>query len=156
MLYSFTNARVQAIEDDIDSQVMILKDELYQSILEQSGLGPLISALSKHETEDKATRRPLSRIPELDQALISNAMSRLDAFLCSAGFDASLRVSRLTSSRRLRVCLEGGIRRFLSDYSRLYDAVMDTQNKYEFPATLMARSVEEIETLLDVAHDEAI
>jgi hypothetical protein len=146
VLYSFTSARAQAIEQDIDCQMQILEDELHQSILSQSGLYSLISALVTHES----SATPLSRIPELDPTVISDTMSRLDGFLCTAGIDASSRVSRITSSRRLRRCLEGGVRRFLASYSRLYEAVMDPKNKYEFPATLMTRSVEEIETLLAV------
>jgi hypothetical protein len=77
-------------------------------------------------------------------------MSKLDVFLVNAGFDAASRLSKLASTKLSTQVMQGALKLFLKAYSRLYDEVMDPRNKYEFPATIMGRSVEEIETLLDI------
>ncbi|KAJ1547809.1 Golgi transport complex subunit 6, partial [Cladochytrium tenue] len=148
-LYTFTASWIKDIETKIESQMQILEEELYLTMLDQSGLAPLIMGMDK--TTDKTL--PLSLVPELDERNIGETVSKMNVFLCTAGFDAAARVSRLTSSRRLRECLEGAVRRFLGSYQRLYDAVMDPKNRYEFPASLMSRTVEEIETLLEMTTD---
>ncbi|KAJ3411549.1 Golgi transport complex subunit 6 [Chytridiales sp. JEL 0842] len=140
-----TTAYLQRMEQQMDAQVQVLIDDQYQQTLAQSGLLPLITAIDAN-----SGKVPLSRVPELEAKSIKTVLANLDVFLCNAGFDAASRISRLTSTKIVARVLKGAFKMFLGAYAKLYDAVMDPANRYEFPATVMGRSVEEIETLLEV------
>ncbi|KAJ3327460.1 Golgi transport complex subunit 6 [Blyttiomyces sp. JEL0837] len=155
---------VEKVRKEIDAQVKILEDEEYHIILLQSGLLALLEALDENNGKVGGHNRfkwhpilirlenqiPLSRVPQLDAKVIAGCMSNFDIFLCTAGFDSSSRLSKLLSPTLARRAMNGGFKSFLQAYSKLYDAIMDPASKYEFPATLVSRTVGEIETLLDI------
>ncbi|KAJ3386427.1 Serine/threonine-protein kinase smg1 [Entophlyctis sp. JEL0112] len=143
-LYEFTATRVESITSQIEAQIQILIDEQSQIIIKQSGLSPLLEALDEH-----SGKIPLALVPALDARAIMAAMSNLDVYLCTAGFEAHSRLSLLLSTQHRERSLDGGFSAFLESYKRLHDAVMDPVNKYEFPSTII-RSIGEIQTLLVV------
>ncbi|KAJ3193212.1 Golgi transport complex subunit 6 [Irineochytrium annulatum] len=139
--YSFTASRAESIEAQMAEQINVLISELTSGILNESGLAPFVALI------DKPRKMPLSLEPEMDAKKLSEAMSKLDAFLCNVAFDTANRLARLSSSRVARQAMKGACKRFLGAYERLYQEVLDPKNKFEFPATIMGRSVGEIETL---------
>ncbi|KAJ3063863.1 Golgi transport complex subunit 6 [Podochytrium sp. JEL0797] len=143
-LYEFTASRVESIQTQLDAQIDILISEQYSTILTQSGLSPLISAMDLH-----LHKTPLSLVPALDPRAISAAMQGLDVYLCTAGYDAQAALGRLISMQLRERALQGAVRRFLDTYERFVGAVGDPANLYEFPKSLV-RGVGEVETLLVV------
>ncbi|KAJ3201557.1 Golgi transport complex subunit 6, partial [Clydaea vesicula] len=131
VLYPYTQRHVNVIELQIESQIEVLTDEMYQFILRQSKLSPFIQAI-----ENNHDKQPLSLLPETNYKVISEAMAWLDVYLGSLGpDDTSSAVTRLLSSTRLaRQVLRGGYLKFLGAYKLVYQQVMDPANKYEFPA----------------------
>lgn len=79
-------------------------------------------------------------------------MKWLDIFLGTVGpDDTSGNLTRLIQSSRLaRLVLTGAYKRFMDAYKLVYDSVMDPHNKYEFPSTILSRSVNDVQTLLAV------
>ncbi|ORY38224.1 oligomeric complex COG6 [Rhizoclosmatium globosum] len=128
----------------IESQIQAIIQEQYETVLKQSGLSPLIEAM--HENLGKV---PLAFVPLLDPRAISTCMSNLDVYLCTAGFDAQARLAPLLSLQHQERALEGGFSAFMATYKQFHDAVMDPENKFEFPASIL-RPVGEIQTLLSV------
>ncbi|KAJ3248742.1 Golgi transport complex subunit 6 [Chytriomyces hyalinus] len=143
-LYEFASARCDAILTQIETQLGVLIGELYSVVLQQSGLAPLIEAV-----DENLGKMPLAHVPLLDPRTISTTMSSMDVYLCTAGFDAQTRLSRLLSSNHQERALEGAFAAFMAAYQRFHAAVMDPANKFEFPASIL-RPVEEIRTLLVV------
>ncbi|KAJ3103761.1 Golgi transport complex subunit 6 [Phlyctochytrium planicorne] len=140
---TFTKQRLDIVEADINDLVVTLTKEAHNLLLQESGLLNVIKALEKNKEE-----APLSRIPGLDQRSIKEAMSKLDTFLRDIGFDVTARFARLASSHDTKVIIDTSLKDFSDNYTMLHERVMDPKNKYEFPVTLMTRSVDELDTLL--------
>ncbi|KAJ3296955.1 Golgi transport complex subunit 6 [Borealophlyctis nickersoniae] len=141
-LYHFTSGHVQVIESQIEAQVEVL-------VQEESGLSHPI-----HLLDTKPADVPLSSLPGMDAQSIAEAMSRLDTFLCGSTTDVSSSLARVTSSRIARVVGRRGGRLFVEAYRRLAEEVMKAENGYENPASLVPRTVAEVETLLSLGEDE--
>ena len=77
-------------------------------------------------------------------------MSYLDVYLGTLGPDDanSIVTKRITSTAIAKKILFGGYAKFLNAYKVVYSAVMDPKNLYEFPATIVSRSIMDVETLL--------
>ncbi|RKO87918.1 oligomeric Golgi complex subunit 6 [Blyttiomyces helicus] len=148
-LYSFTSRQVESIEFQIEAQIEVLVAEQYASLLQQSGLAPLMLAIEA--SHDKV---PLALVPGMDSRSIADTMTRLDAFFYSVTGEVASTLSRVTSSRLTRRVTKRGFKMFIDAYRRLHTEVMDPANKYEFPSTILARTVEEVETLVAIGQDE--
>ena len=77
-------------------------------------------------------------------------MSYLDVYLGTLGPDDtnSIVTKRITSTAIAKNILFGGYAKILNAYKVVYSAVMDPKNLYEFPATIVSRSIMDVETLL--------
>ncbi|CAG8552284.1 10454_t:CDS:10 [Ambispora gerdemannii] len=139
--YKFTHGRVTTLEAQIEEHLEILVDEQYMSLLEQSGLAPLVRAL---ETKDENT--PLSLLPNMDTRSLTGLMAKLDSFLTLGDAD-NFRL--LGNPKPLVKRVNQRVSRlFVEAYKRLVDAIRDPKNRYEFPATILIRTVDEVETLV--------
>ncbi|KAG9307314.1 hypothetical protein G9A89_017142 [Geosiphon pyriformis] len=142
-IYSFTHSRVQMLESQIEEHMEILVDEQYMKLLEQSGLAQLVHAL---ETKDEHT--PLSLVTNMETRSLSAVMARLDSFLTLGDIDTF----RLTGNPKplVKRVNQRVSRLFVEAYRRLSEAIRDPKNRYEFPATILVRTVDEVETLLSM------
>ena len=61
---------------------------------------------------------------------------------------SSPRLALLTSPRLASAVHRAALGRITNDYSRLYDCVMNEEERYEFRSTVMRRSKDEVQTLL--------
>ncbi|RIB16037.1 component of oligomeric golgi complex 6 [Gigaspora rosea] len=139
--YSFTHGRVMLIERQIEENLEILVDGQYANLLNQSGLGPIVQIM---ETKDENT--PLSLYPNMDTNSLTNTMARLDSFLSLADTDTFKLQGHpqpLVKKVNRRV-----MKMFVEAYRRISDAIKDPKNRYGFPATILARTVDEVENLL--------
>ncbi|KAI9209389.1 oligomeric Golgi complex subunit 6 [Polychytrium aggregatum] len=141
--YPFTDQQIAALEGQIQHQLETLIQEQHTTILKRSGLAYMVETMDKNDKHE-----PLALLPGMDARSISDAMSQLDTFLCNVAVEASSLLARLTSSRLAKTVVQRALRLFVDDYSRFHDAVMDPSNRYEFPSTILARTVGEVETLL--------
>ena len=91
---------------------------------------------------------PLSRSPAADSRTITVAVKGLEGFLTSVDVLTSARLALLTSPRIATEIHRGALEKLARDYERLHNAIMDKNNKYEFPSTLMNRTPEEVYVLL--------
>ncbi|TPX35858.1 hypothetical protein SmJEL517_g01736 [Synchytrium microbalum] len=141
--YSLATSLVQSLQLQIDSNVDALVSEQYMTLLIKCGLNPIIEEIDKND--DQVV---LSRKVTTDALAISQAMTTLDTFLSSGAVDISSDLSRITSSRLARTIMKRGCRQLVATYGRICRAVEDPKNKYEFPSTLLGRSVAEVEILM--------
>ncbi|KAI8815398.1 oligomeric complex COG6-domain-containing protein, partial [Cladochytrium replicatum] len=167
---------VDALEAQVEGQIEILVVEQYQALLKQSGI-----ALAIETMEENRDQVPLSLLPHMDAHSLTDVFAKFDLFLCSAHLDLAASLSRLVdsnaatamispslairprsgaepsfgagkSSAKHQVAIRG-LRMFIEAYRRLYDAVMDPANKYDWPASIVVRTVADVETLLAVEDD---
>ncbi|CAG8701845.1 12672_t:CDS:10, partial [Acaulospora morrowiae] len=142
-MYSFTHGRVMSLERQIEENMEILVDGQYTKLLKQSGLGPIVRAM---ETRDENT--PLSLMSNMDTNSLTNIMARLDSFLSLADSD-TFKLQGIPPELTKKVNKRVG-KMFVETYKRISDAIKDPKNRYEFPATILAKTVDEIENILVV------
>jgi hypothetical protein len=87
----------------------------------------------------------------MDARSLGVSMSHLDRFLTTIDGDIPSRLTKLSSSRLARQVHGNAIKRFIETYSQINEAVGDPDNGYEFPASILPRTVEEIETIFSFA-----
>lgn len=87
----------------------------------------------------------------MDARSLGTSLSTMDRFLTTIDGDIPPRLSKLTSSRLARQVHGNAIKRFIEAYRHINDAVGDPVNGYEFPATILPRTLEEIETIFSFA-----
>ncbi|KAG0321024.1 Golgi transport complex subunit 6 [Dissophora globulifera] len=143
LVYPFTKNKVDGLEKQIQEYVDTVVDEQHILLLKQSGIAPLVNAL---ETKDEKT--PLSQVPGMDAASISAVLSRLDHFLGSVNLDLTAWLSKIVSSRLAKSVSTRNVKMFVDTYRRLCQAIEDPTNRYEFPATILTRTADEVEMLL--------
>ncbi|KAF9114484.1 Golgi transport complex subunit 6 [Mortierella sp. AM989] len=143
LVYPFTTHKVEDLEKQIQGYVEIVVDEQHMVLLKQSGIAPLIQAM---ETKDDKT--PLSQVPNMDGTSIITVLSRLDHFLGSVNLDLTAWLSKIVSSRLAKNISTQNVKMFVDAYRRLCNAIEDPKNKYEFPATILVRTADEVEMLL--------
>ncbi|RGB24939.1 oligomeric Golgi complex subunit 6 [Rhizophagus diaphanus] len=140
-LYAFTHGRVMDIERRIEENLEILVDEQYANLLRQSGLKPIVQAI---ETKDEKT--PLSLVHNMNAKSLANIMAKLDSFLSlsdSDTFKLQGHPKPLVKKVNQRVS-----KLFIEAYRKVSDAIKDPKNRYEFPNTILVRTVDEIENIL--------
>ncbi|KAI8916853.1 oligomeric Golgi complex subunit 6 [Entophlyctis helioformis] len=142
--FSFAASQVQVLESQIDGQVEVLVSEQYAVILRQSGLSSLVQHM------EAAGTTPLGLARGSDARSVAEAMSRLDIFLVTVTVDVADTLSRISSVQIARRVTQQGFRKFVETYRAMVGKIMDPENKYEFPSTLVTRTVEEVETLLSL------
>lgn len=141
--FSFTSTHIQTLETQIDEQVDILVNEQYSVILKQSGLEPLVRHMDSMQP-------PFALSKFTDSKAVSDAMAKLGVFLVTVTVDVSETLSRINSVQISRRVSHLGFHRFVEVYRRVYNNIMNPKNKYEFPSSLLNRTVEEVETLLSL------
>lgn len=82
-----------------------------------------------------------------------DSLANLDTFLVTAGFDSQTLLSNIQSLQILRKISQRCLVLFLDSYRKLVSAILDPVNKYEFPSSMISRTVEEVETLLSLHGD---
>lgn len=101
-------------------------------------------------TKAHVRQTPLSRLPGAEPKAITQAMKTFDGFLTSLDILTSPRLSLLTSARIASDIHRFALENIAKDYDRIYAAVMDKDNKYEFPSTLLSRHPEDVYMLLGI------
>jgi hypothetical protein len=91
---------------------------------------------------------PLSRLPGAEPKAITQAMKSFEAFLTSLDIMTSSTLARLTSARIASDIHRFALDKIAKDYERTYSAVLNKDNKYEFPSTLLSRDPQDVYMLM--------
>jgi hypothetical protein len=121
--YAFADERVGEIDDTIDENVAKLTEYQHQYLVHESGLIPLLEALSTISD----TPESLKTIPELEafkpDALVA-ASQQLDEFLPSALIDASEIIKRLRNREIIQEITEEAAGKFCEDFEYVESKMM--------------------------------
>ncbi|XP_037070535.1 conserved oligomeric Golgi complex subunit 6-like [Pollicipes pollicipes] len=143
-LYEYMEARLEALQAQLDAQLETLTSEQASSAVQSLGLTHIYSGL------EAAPAGPLSRHPGLGEAAVRQFLQRLDVFLASPDMLA-LPQLRLLSSSAHRLAVQRRSAEVVSViYARLHAAVHDPANEYAEPDKLMPRPPDQLKALLVV------
>ncbi|KAJ3372364.1 Golgi transport complex subunit 6 [Kappamyces sp. JEL0680] len=136
-----TEEQVEKIEKLISNQIGTLVEEQFRSMLLHSGLAGLLDAIGR-------SKQPLGLDPATDKQVVARAMADLNRFLLDVNMDVTENLYRISSVDISKRVASRGRVLFLEAYRDLVQKIHDPKNKYEFPASLVGRSPEEVEILL--------
>lgn len=113
-------------------------------LLEQSGLAPVMKSIRARDD------RPLSQ--QLTAKELSSALAQFSSFLTSHDPLTSPRLA-LLANPRLAETIHGTALRHIADaYGEIADRVLDKNEGYEFPETLLRRGKEEVQVALGITN----
>lgn len=156
--YTFTQERVEDLDETIDEQVAQLVDYQHQYLQHESGLMALIEALA----DIKDTPESLKTIPKLEafkpDALIASSQ-QLDDFLPSALIDASENLKKLRNRKMIQEITDEAASKFCEDFELVegkmiavddltYDESKDDEEQEPGLRDLFPRTSGEIRVLL--------
>lgn len=139
--FTFTHEKKQELEEQLKKHLALLTQEHFDQLLKSSGLQPIIQALDTKEDI------PLSRMESASSKQITASVRQFDEFLTELDTLVSTRLTLLSSTKHSSKVHHDSLGLITSAYSRVWDAVMDPLNRYEFGSTLLVRSKEEVKTL---------
>ncbi|KAG0044297.1 Golgi transport complex subunit 6 [Gryganskiella cystojenkinii] len=145
LVYPFTKHKVEVLEKQVQEYVDTIVDELHIVLLKQSGIAPLI-----HAMETKEDQTPLSKVPQMDSASVSNVLSHLDRFLGTVDLDLASWLSKIVSSRLAKEISRQNVKMFVDAYRMLCSAIEDPKNQYENPSGILVRSADDVQMVLVV------
>lgn len=147
------NSRRQALESQTSFHIDIIVEELYQVLLKESGVLPVIRAINsaKHKSEGV----PLSRIENMDDRSLKEILNRkFDPYISGISLELSRLLSSLSAgSDKYTQISQICVGKLVAAYREISDVIMDPKKGgYEFPRSsgLLVRSVEEVETIVGV------
>ncbi|KAI8819828.1 oligomeric Golgi complex subunit 6 [Fimicolochytrium jonesii] len=136
-LYPFTTKQVDAIGQQIKAQSDVLVVEEYANIIKQSGLLPL--------TIPNTT-------PQADQ--IQESLSQFDKFLYNASLEVSSSLSSLASRKLASEVTHRAFRMFVDAYRDVFRNVEPLVADLSPPLAAPLRTVDEVEMLLSLEHED--
>ncbi|KAF8250215.1 oligomeric Golgi complex subunit 6 [Wilcoxina mikolae CBS 423.85] len=144
--FDFTTQKQSKLQKQILQHVDILVDYQLGFFLRESGLEPLLKALSEWEA------KPTDRSP-LSPASLEEASQKLDNFLPSALMDARAALSRLNSPRLLLEITQRAAEEFTHNFARIEETVIDTmsgetEGGIDGIRAFWSRTVDEVTVLL--------
>lgn len=140
----------------------VLLDLHTSDLIHQCGLEEFKKALDERSSGDSPSK-PLSQYANTDSKSLSKSIATFTRFLSTIDIQHSPRLDRLVASSAVHAHARNkdgdhsginihqrALQQLSSVYRDVYEAVMDLENGYEFPKTLMSTSPDEVGVLLGV------
>jgi len=140
---SIRSSRTEALKERLQRIIENLTQIQYAHLLKESGLEPIVEVLNKLPEKVR-----LSHVPAASSRALASSIRSFDSFLSHIDTLTSSRLALLSSHRLSKEIHHAALQRIVEAYGRIWEAVMDEKNRYEFRSTVMHRSREEVKTLL--------
>lgn len=145
-VFDNTEERVKELELQVSKHLELLIQEHAQSVLNKTGLSPVVLSLQTWEVEEPSQRGPLAKA--LSAATIIAATSQLDAYLSAANFGLAEPCDKLLSTRFRQLLSSRALKYISGLYSRIYALVLAPESGYTDAANLLKRTPEQVASLL--------
>ncbi|EIW66514.1 hypothetical protein TREMEDRAFT_34802 [Tremella mesenterica DSM 1558] len=146
--YPFTSPHLSILSSQIRTHVDSMTYEHHQSLLESSGLSPILKTIRSRSSDSSQT--PLSRSPATSPKSLTQALTRFSSFLGNIDVLSSPRLALLSSARLAEEIHRAALKRIAEGYAEVCDRVLDKNEGYEFAETLLRRGKEEVSVALGV------
>nr|CAG4651713.1 EOG090X03SX [Triops cancriformis] len=142
-LYEFMDARLDALQEEMETQLKTLSSEQASSLIHNLGLGSVCTLL-----QGKNPSEPLLDIPGMEPSNLKNFVAKLENYLANADLLPSPQWRLLSSAGHRSIVQTRALDAVMAIYRQLYNAVHDPASGYSNPSSIMPCSPEQIQALL--------
>ncbi|XP_003215339.3 conserved oligomeric Golgi complex subunit 6 [Anolis carolinensis] len=143
-LFEFTDKRLEMLQYQIEAHLDTLINEQASYVLTRVGLSYIYNVLQQHKPE----QGPLANIPSMDAMSLKAAMVQFDRYLSAPDGLLMPQINFLLSTAVKQQIIKLSTELVCRAYSEVYAAVMNPDNKYKDPETLLHRSPHQVQALL--------
>jgi len=130
--HDFTDYKVKALQDNIDSRGNMLASDHYQNILHEAGLAECLAVC-----DDKTSNEPLSHIGAMQPRELASALRNFSQWLSSPDVVRSPRLSQLNDQRLADRVHREALRSLAAAYEKICVEVRKPENRYEAANTVL-------------------
>ncbi|KAH0609379.1 uncharacterized protein H6S33_012865 [Morchella sextelata] len=147
--FLFTAKRVSMLDDEIKTYIKALVEYEHNFFVHTSGLNPLLVALD----DWNPTKTPLTQLPPFSLLSLAQVSQTLDKFLQSALMDVQAELRRLNSPKVVGEISHEAAERFVEDFRRVEEAVVNAlanemEEGMDGARNVWPRTVDEVRVLL--------
>ncbi|KAK9411176.1 Conserved oligomeric Golgi complex subunit 6 [Crotalus adamanteus] len=143
-LFEFTDKRLEMLQYQIEAHLDTLINEQASYVLTRVGLNYIYNMVQQHKTE----QGPLANVPSMDSMSLKAAMVQFDRYLSAPDGLLMPQINFLLSTTVKQQIIKQSTELICRAYSELYAAVMNPDNAYKDPETILHRSPHQVQSLL--------
>ncbi|KAI8350172.1 oligomeric Golgi complex subunit 6 [Blakeslea trispora] len=144
--YAFTKQKRESIVARTNDILTDMASEEFRQLSNLAGLLPIKKILDTRDPDI-----PLSSLPHMDAASLTEAMAKFDSFLVLMSADVSPQLDKLASTKHYQQVQSGAIRLLLDTYREVSEQVNDPKNGYSDPTGILPRTVQDMEAIFSFA-----
>ncbi|XP_066495680.1 conserved oligomeric Golgi complex subunit 6 isoform X2 [Tiliqua scincoides] len=143
-LFEFTDKRLEMLQYQIEAHLDTLINEQASYVLTRVGLSSIYNIVQQH----KAEQGPLANVPSMDSMSLKAAMIQFDRYLSAPDGLLMPQINFLLSASVKQHIVKLSTELVCRAYSEVYSAVMNPDNGYKDPETILPRSPHQVQALL--------
>ncbi|XP_053140952.1 conserved oligomeric Golgi complex subunit 6 isoform X2 [Hemicordylus capensis] len=143
-LFEFTDKRLEMLQYQIEAHLDTLINEQASYVLNRVGLSYMYNIVQQHKPE----QGPLANVPSMDSMSLKAAMVHFDRYLSAPDGLFMPQINFLLSAAVKQQIIKLSTELVCRAYSEVYSAVMNPDNEYKDPETILHRSPHQVQALL--------
>ncbi|KAJ6659214.1 hypothetical protein lerEdw1_019260 [Lerista edwardsae] len=143
-LFEFTDKRLEMLQYQIEAHLDTLINEQASFVLTRVGLSSIYNIVQQHKPE----QGPLANVPSMDSMSLKAAMIQFDRYLSAPDGLLMPQINFLLSTSVKQQIVKLSTELVCRAYSEVYSAVMNPDNGYKDPETILHRSPHQVQALL--------
>ncbi|XP_054852884.1 conserved oligomeric Golgi complex subunit 6 isoform X1 [Eublepharis macularius] len=143
-LFEFTDKRLEMLQYQIEAHLDTLINEQAAFVLTRTGLSYIYNIVQQHKPE----QGPLANVPSMDSTSLKAAMVQFDRYLSAPDSLLMPQINFLLSGSVKQHIIKLSTELICRAYSEVYSAVMNPDNEYKDPETILQRSPHQVQALL--------
>lgn len=143
-LFEFTDKRLEMLQYQIEAHLDTLINEQASYVLTRVGLSSIYNIVQQHKPEQGL----LANVPSMDSMSLKAAMIQFDRYLSAPDGLLMPQINFLLSASVKQQIIKLSTELVCRAYSEVYSAVMNPDNGYKDPETILPRSPHQVQALL--------
>uniref|UniRef100_A0A4W3K231 Conserved oligomeric Golgi complex subunit 6 n=1 Tax=Callorhinchus milii TaxID=7868 RepID=A0A4W3K231_CALMI len=143
-LFEFTDKRLEMLQFQIEAHLDTLINEQASFVLTRAGLSHIYNSVQQYKPE----QGPLSNLPNVDSGSLKAAMVQFDRYLSSPDSLLMPQLNFILSGTLKEQIFKRSTELVCGAYNDIYTAIIDPNNQYKEPASILHRSPQQVQTLL--------
>uniref|UniRef100_A0ABM5GLU8 Conserved oligomeric Golgi complex subunit 6 n=2 Tax=Pogona vitticeps TaxID=103695 RepID=A0ABM5GLU8_9SAUR len=143
-LFEFTDKRLEMLQYQIEAHLDTLINEQASYVLTRVGLSYIYNVVQQHKPE----QGPLANVPSMDSMSLKAAMVQFDRYLSAPDGLLMPQINFLLSTAVKQQIIKLSTELVCRAYSEVYAAVLNPNNEYKDPETILHRSPHQVQALL--------
>nr|XP_028577952.1 conserved oligomeric Golgi complex subunit 6 [Podarcis muralis] len=143
-LFEFTDKRLEMLQYQIEAHLDTLINEQASYVLNRVGLSYIYNIVQQHKPEQGS----LANVPSMDSMSLKAAMVQFDRYLSAPDGLLMPQINFLLSATVKQQIIKLSTELVCRAYSEVYSAVMNPDNGYKDPETILPRSPHQVQALL--------